>query len=86
TGLLSVAKSGVAFVAIGKGVEAVVPASERGAALHRDKVEVVLTGFNRGRFVAKVLKIVEPFSTEYLAQILGFTQSVATSHKKEKFA
>lgn len=71
TGTLSSAKSGVAFVPVGRGIEAVVPFAERGGALHRDKVRVTLTGFNRGRFTARVSKIVEPFSGEYFARILG---------------
>lgn len=71
TGALSSAKSGVAFVPVGRGIEAVVPFADRGGALHRDKVSVTLTGFNRGRFTARVNKIVEPFSGEYFARILG---------------
>ncbi|HNL10257.1 MAG TPA: hypothetical protein PKM44_07080, partial [Turneriella sp.] len=70
-GALSSAKSGVAFVPVGRGIEAVVPFAERGGALHRDKVSVTLTGFNRGRFTARVNRIVEPFSGEYFARILG---------------
>ncbi len=71
TGALSSAKSGVAFVPVGRGIEAVVPFAERGGALHRDTVSVTLTGFNRGRFTARVHKIIEPFSGEYFARILG---------------
>ena len=71
TGILSAARSGVAFVPVGRGIEAVVPFADRGGALHRDKVSVKLTGFNRGRFTARVGKIVEPFSGEYFARILG---------------
>jgi ribonuclease R len=71
TGVLSAARSGVAFVPVGRGIEAVVPFADRGGALHRDKVNVILTGFNRGRFTARVNRIVEPFSGEYFARILA---------------
>lgn len=70
-GALSSAKSGVAFVPAGTRGEAVIPHGERGPALHRDKVKIQLTGFNRGRFTAKVVSIVEPFSGEYFARIIG---------------
>ncbi|MBV6494213.1 MAG: Ribonuclease R [Turneriella sp.] len=85
-GILSVAKSGVAFVQIQKGLEALVPFNARGQALHRDKVEIILTGISRGRVTAKVRQVLEPFSTEYLAHILGFTQSVGGKFKGEKLA
>lgn len=76
TGFLSAAKSGIAFVPIGNTLEAIVPPGELGGALHRDKVKVTLTGFNRGRFTARVQEIVEPFSGEYFARIVGTSRSV----------
>lgn len=84
-GFLSAAKSGVAFVPVGGKVEAVVPHGDRGAALHRDKVAVTVTGFNRGRFTAKVTEIVEPFSGEYLARVLGAARGVGNPGKGESF-
>lgn len=75
-GFLSVAKSGIAFVPIGNTLEAIIPPGERGGALHRDKVKVMLTGFSRGRFTARVREIVEPFSGEYFARIVGASRSV----------
>lgn len=84
-GFLSAAKSGVAFVPVGGKVEAVVPHADRGAALHRDKVAVTVTGFNRGRFTAKVTEIVEPFSGEYLARVLGAARGVGNPGKGESF-
>ncbi|MBN8219396.1 MAG: VacB/RNase II family 3'-5' exoribonuclease [Spirochaetes bacterium] len=84
TGFLSAAKSGIAFVPAGK-VEAIIPHNDRGAALHRDKVAITLTGFNRGRFTAKVTEIVEPFSGEYLARVLGAARGVGNAGKGENF-
>lgn len=75
-GFLSVARSGIAFVQASARHEAIVPHADRGPALHRDKVKVRITGFNRGRFTAKVVEIVEPFSGEYLASILGAARGV----------
>lgn len=70
-GYLSSAKSGLAFVPAGVRGEAIIPHGERGAALHRDKVRICITGFGRGRFTARVLEIVEPFSGEYMARLMG---------------
>lgn len=72
-GALSAAKSGIAFVPIGAGearLEAIIPHGERNGALHRDRVQVTVIGFNRGRFTAKVNKVIEPFSQDYLARTL----------------
>ncbi|MFO1526139.1 MAG: RNB domain-containing ribonuclease [Turneriella sp.] len=74
TGILSSAKSGLAFVPAGVHGEAIIPHGERGAALHRDKVEICITGYGRGRFTAKVMRIVEPFSGEYLARVVSLTR------------
>jgi ribonuclease R len=75
-GYLSSAKSGLGFVPAGTRGEAIVPHGERGAALHRDKVKICITGYGRGRFTAKVIEIIEPFSGEYIAQLLGPARSV----------
>ncbi len=85
TGYLSAAKSGIAFVPAGPKVEAIIPHGERGAALHRDKVAITITGFNRGRFTAKVTEIVEPFSGEYMARVLGAARGVGSPDKGESF-
>jgi ribonuclease R len=84
-GYLSAAKSGIAFVPAGPKIEAIIPHGERGAALHRDKVAITITGFNRGRFTAKVTEIVEPFSGEYMARVLGAARGVGTPEKGESF-
>ncbi len=79
TGTLSVAKSGVAFVAMNARCEAIVPLNDRQGALHRDRVKVQLTGFNRGRFVARVVSIESPFSSEYFARIVGPAKTASQS-------
>jgi len=71
-GAISFAKSGVSFVPIGNPtarIEAIVTHADQGGALHRDQVKVLVTGFNRGRFTARVTAITEPFSDEFMARM-----------------
>ena len=70
SGRLSAARSGIAFVEFTPGHEVLIPSEKRGNSLHRDMVEVRVTGFQRGRFIGSVEKIKTPFSQKFLARSL----------------
>lgn len=68
---LSVAGSGVAF---GMGAfenDIFIPPSRRNGANHRDRVWLELTAIGSNRYEGRVVSIIEPFATDYLARVEG---------------